>query len=195
MTVIRGGAEAPIFRFNNADLIGESLDHFVGSSSFLGASAYNIDEDAWYVIKADGTLSLQSPLISGSMTVSSGNITLSTGTNSIGSVKNSGLSQTLTRTVTTSADMTTAAAITPSPSSGQKVVLTDALISSDTEMVFTLQMETSNNVLAKLYLGANQTVSFSLQGYLKGDAINKKIFGLASATGNVSITAITFSEA
>ena len=65
MTVIRVGPEAPVFTFQNADLIGGT--HFSGSGSFLGASCFNTDTQTWYTILPDGTLggySLFSTIIS-----------------------------------------------------------------------------------------------------------------------------------
>jgi hypothetical protein len=99
------------------------------------------------------------------------------------------------RTYTTSADITTAAAITAAPTGGQKIVATDIMVSSDTAMLFSIQMETSANVLAAVRLPANGSVQISLRGYLKGDAADKKIYGKASVAGNVYITAVYFSEA
>lgn len=111
------------------------------------------------------------------------------------STKDAGPAQTLTQTYTSSADMTTAVAITPAPTTGQKIVAMDILISSDAAMSFTVQMETSNNVLAKVFLPVYGSAQISLAGGLKGDAINKRLFGKASVTGNVSITTKTYSEA
>jgi hypothetical protein len=105
-----------------------------------------------------------------------------------------GPAQTLVRTYTPSADMTTAAEITASPTGGMKIVVTDIIISSDTAMDFSIQMESSNNILAKVYLAAGSTVQITPRGYLKGDAADKKIYGKASVSGNVAITAIYFSE-
>lgn len=93
-----------------------------------------------------------------------------------------------------SADMSTAAAITDAPDTNKKVVVTDLIVSSDTALVFTVQMETSANVLAKFYIAANTTVNLSLAGCLKGDASNKKIYGKADKAGNLAITSIYYSE-
>ena len=112
-----------------------------------------------------------------------------------GNPKDAGPAQTLTRTYTASADMTTAAAITPAPAAGQKIVAMDILVSTDTAMSFTVQMETSNNVLAKVYLNGPGSAQITFRGFLKGDAADKKLMGKASAAGNVAITAVTFSEA
>jgi len=110
-------------------------------------------------------------------------------------LKDAGPAQTLTRTYTASANMSTAAAITPAPASGEKIVAMDILVSTDTEMNFSVQMETSANVLAKVFLSANGSAQITLRGMIKADAVDKKLFGKASVSGNVAITAITFSEA
>lgn len=107
----------------------------------------------------------------------------------------SGPTWTATRTYTTSADMQTAAALTVAPTSGQKIVLDDIIISTDTAMLFELEMETSGNVLAAVRLPANGTVQITLRDGLKGDLADKKIFGDASVAGNVYITACYHSEA
>lgn len=108
-----------------------------------------------------------------------------------------GPSQTLARTYTASNDMTTAAAITPAPDSGMYIKAMDILVSnlSAVDMIWDVEMETTANVLAKVALPIGQTVPITLRGMLKGDAINKKLFGKASVAGAVAITAITFSEA
>ena len=110
-------------------------------------------------------------------------------------VKVAGVSQAVTRTHITSADMTTAAAITAAPTTGQKIVATDIIISTDTAMNFNIQEETSATVFAKVYLAANSTAQISLSGYLKAAVANKKLMGKASVGGNVAITAVYFSEA
>lgn len=99
---------------------------------------------------------------------------------------------TLAQTYITSADMTTAAAITPAPAAGKKIVASGILVSTDTAMTFDIEMETSHNVLATLYLGVNDSKFIPMP--IKGDVADKKLFGKASIAGNVSITAVTYSE-
>ena len=107
-----------------------------------------------------------------------------------------GPAQEVTRTYTASADMTTAAAISPAPAEDQKIVAMDILISnlSAVDMLFDVEMETTGNILAKVPLPVNGVVPITLRGMLKGDAADKKLFGKASVAGAVSITAVTFSE-
>jgi len=109
--------------------------------------------------------------------------------------KDAGPYQTVTRTYTTSADMTGTADLTAAPTAGQKIVLMDLIISTDTAMSFTIQEETSATVFAKIYLAANSTAQITPRGYLKAAVADKKIQGDASAAGNVAITAVYFSEA
>jgi hypothetical protein len=106
-----------------------------------------------------------------------------------------GPSQTITRTYTTSADMSTAAAITAAPTSGQKIVATDILISCAVAMAVDIEMETTANILAMTYIPANGTVQISLRGCLKGDAADKKLYAKASVAGAIRITAVYYSEA
>jgi hypothetical protein len=112
-----------------------------------------------------------------------------------GAVRDAGPSWTAVPTYTTSADLTTAATITAAPTSGQKVVADDILISAAVAMEFTLQMESSTNVLASVFLPANGTAQITLRDGLKGDAADKRIFGKASAAGGVRVTVNQHSEA
>ena len=120
---------------------------------------------------------------------------LAAGTASIGSTKDNGPTQTVTRTYTASADMTTAAAITPAPTGGEKIVLMDLLISTDTAMNVLLEEETSGTDLDRIYLAANTPVPVTMRGYqIKVATADKKITAKASVAGNIAIKAVTFSE-
>lgn len=118
---------------------------------------------------------------------------LPAGTATIGATLDAGPAQTLTRTFTTSADMTTAAAITPAPAGGQRVYAVDILVSVGAAMNVLIQMETSANVLARLDFAGAGATQVTLRGILMGDADAKKLMGKTSAAGQVSFTAITFS--
>lgn len=123
------------------------------------------------------------------------NAALPAGSNTIGAMTDAGPQQTVTRTYTASADMTTAADITPAPTAGQKIVAMDVLVSTDTAMSFSIQEETSATVFAKVFLPANGSAQITLRGYIKAAVANKKLQGKASVAGNVAITTVTFSEA
>src|SRR3972149_730238 len=120
---------------------------------------------------------------------------LATGTNIIGATKDAGPNWTSVMTYTTSADMQTAAALTAAPTAGQKIVITDILISSDTIMLFEFEEETSATVFAAVRLAVNSPVQITPRGKWKLNTADKKLFGDAGAAGNVYITVWYYSEA
>lgn len=96
----------------------------------------------------------------------------------------------------TSADQSAAdAAITDAPTTGEKIVLTDIVISAAAAMRVDLKEETSGTVIASFYLAANSTVSFSLRGKAKLPTADKKLMVRTSASGNISVTPYYYSEA
>lgn len=125
--------------------------------------------------------------------ISSGSIPA--GSASIGSTKDNGPAWTVTRTYTTSADMTTAADLSAAPTSGQKIVADDILISSAVAMEFSIQEESAATAFASVFIPANGTVQITLRDGLKLATANKKLQGKASVAGNVRITACYHSEA
>ncbi len=100
-------------------------------------------------------------------------------------------------TRTNSADMTTAADVSPAADSGHKLVLKDLVVSTDTAMNFQLQEETSATVVAgPYYLPANGTIQITpLARYLKLPTADRKIQGKASVAGNITVECWTISEA
>lgn len=125
---------------------------------------------------------------------------VSAGTAAIGSVKDNGPAWTTVRGVTgvpvNSADMTTAAAVTAAPTSGQKLVIDDILVSTDTEMSVTFLEETTGTVIrGPIYLAANSTTQITLRGLTKLPTANKKLMCDASAAGNITVEVGYHSEA
>ena len=121
---------------------------------------------------------------------------LTTGTAAIGATKDNGPETAGTFTYTTSADMTTAADIGPAPTSTEKSVLLQAVISTDTAMQFTIQAETTAGAERQSwYLPANGSVIFVPRHPVKLGTADKKWQGIASAAGNVAISTVTTSEA
>ena len=120
---------------------------------------------------------------------------LATGTNIIGGTKDAGPNWTSVMTYTTSADMQTAAALTAAPTAGEKIVITDILISADTAMLFEFEEETSATVFGAVRLSANNPVQISPRGKWKLATADKKLFGDAGAAGNVYVTVWYYSEA
>jgi hypothetical protein len=70
----------------------------------------------------------------------------------------------------------------------------DIYISVNTTCYVTIQMETSGNVLAGAYAAANSIVPFTLRGYLKGNAADKKLQMKSSVASKGACTAVYFSE-
>lgn len=112
-----------------------------------------------------------------------------------GALKDNGPAWTVTRTYTTSADMTTAAAISPAGSEGMKLVADDILISAAVAMEFSIQQETEATVFASVFIPANGTVQITMRDGLKTATAVRKFFGKASVDGNVRITCCTHEEA
>jgi len=98
-------------------------------------------------------------------------------------------------TTTTSADMTGAADLTAAPTSGQKIVIDDVLLSSDTALYIDLLEETTATLIARVYLPAGGTAQFTPRGRVKLPTANKKLRGDASVAGNVAILVVYHSEA
>lgn len=109
-------------------------------------------------------------------------------------IKDNGPAWEVTRTLTKSADMTTAAAISAAPASDENLFADDVIISSDTAMSFTLQEETSTTELCKVFVPVNGTVVLSPRDGIKCPVAGKRLFGKASAAGNVAITVCQHSE-
>jgi hypothetical protein len=102
---------------------------------------------------------------------------------------------TTTYTYTTSADMQTAADISPAPTSGEYLVITDIVISSDTQMLFVFQEETSGTVIGAVRLPADGSAQITPRGTWILPVADKKLQGDASASGNVYLTVFSHSEA
>lgn len=98
-------------------------------------------------------------------------------------------------TTTTSADMTGAADLTAAPTAGQKIVIDDVLLSSNTALYIDLLEETTSTLIARVYLPAGGTAQFTPRGKLKLPSADKKLRGDASLAGNVAITVLYHSEA
>lgn len=101
----------------------------------------------------------------------------------------------VTGSAVVSSNITGTTAITDVPTTGQKLVITDVLLSTDTAMNILLQEETSANVIAKIFLPANGTVQWTPRGKVKLATANKRLMAKASVTGNVGITTNYYSEA
>jgi len=124
---------------------------------------------------------------------------LPAGTNSIGGTKDDGPQWTSVFGISgarfTSADQSGADAdITDAPTSGEKLVITDLVISVDTDMRVDLKEETSGTVVMSVYMAENSTIQVTPRTEMKLATADKKLQVRTSAAGNVAITPYYFSE-
>ncbi len=95
----------------------------------------------------------------------------------------------------TSADASGGINVTDAPTAGQKLVVTDVLVSADTAVRVDFKVETAGTVLASVYLPANGTLQLTFRGKLKLALADKKLQVQTSAAGNIAVTANYYSEA
>lgn len=107
----------------------------------------------------------------------------------------SGPTWTDSRANISSADLTSAADLTTAPTAGQKIVVTDLVVSADTAMRVDFIEETSGTILFSAFLPDNGTVPFTTRGKFKLDTADKKLRAQASAAGNIRIFCLYHSEA
>ena len=129
------------------------------------------------------------------VTLDSEAVVLGAGTTSVGGTKDDGPQWTSVYTYTTSADMTTPADLTVAPTGGQKLVITDIIISSDTQMLFVFLEETSATVIGAVRLAEDATIQITPRSKWKLPVADKKLQGDASIAGNVYLTIFYYSEA
>lgn len=94
-----------------------------------------------------------------------------------------------------SADLTSATAVTDAPTSGQKLVIRDIVISADTAMNVLLEEETSGTDIFKVFIPANGTVQLTPRSKIKLATADKKLTAKASVAGNIAVTVTYNSEA
>lgn len=110
-----------------------------------------------------------------------------------------GLSQTFSQGVTgarfTSADQSGAvAAVSDAPTSTQKLVVTEIIVSADADMRLDFSIETAGTLLASVWLLAKTTQVLRFTK-LKLATADKKLMVRTSAAGNVYVTPNYYSEA
>ena len=88
------------------------------------------------------------------------------------------------------------ASVTSAPTSGQKLVITDLLISSAAAMRLDFAIESATGtIIETFYIGVNQTIQFTPRGKWKLATADKKLQVQSSVAGNISITPFYYSEA
>lgn len=129
-------------------------------------------------------------------------VILDAGTNIVGGTKDAGPQWTSVHGVAgvpfTSADQhSVLASITDAPTSGQKLVVTDIVVSVDTAMSVTFKEETAGNavVIGPVYMAANSTLQLTPRGKLwKLSTADKKLQVITSVAGNIMVDAGYYSE-
>lgn len=96
---------------------------------------------------------------------------------------------------TASADATGTVDVTAAPTSGQKIVIDDIIVSCGAAMALTFEEETSGTDVLVLYMAANSSAQVTPRGRIKLAAADKKLRMDASAVGAVAVTVVYHSEA
>lgn len=94
----------------------------------------------------------------------------------------------VTRTRTSSADLSAGAFVSAAPGTGKKVVITDLLVSAAVDMTLTFTEETTDTVIYKLFLSANTVVQVTLRSSDVLPTAGKRLKATASVAGNVFIS-------
>lgn len=106
-----------------------------------------------------------------------------------------GMSQGIAGVPFAAADARSATPVTDAPDSGKKLVITDLVVSVDTQMTVTFFIHgTSTVVLGPLYFPANSIVQLCARGKLKVLTANKTLDVQANVTGNISVWSSYYSE-
>lgn len=117
------------------------------------------------------------------------------GAATIGATMDAGPAWTSAYLHTASADASGGADVTAAPTSGQKIVIDDIVLSVDTAMWVVFEEETSGTDIYKVYLPANTVVQITPRGKVKLPTADKKLRIDTSAAGNIAVTVVYHSEA
>lgn len=95
----------------------------------------------------------------------------------------------------TSADQSGApAAVADAPASGEKLVVTDLILSVDTAMRVSFYEQDQSDPLLELFMPANAPVQFTPRGKLKLSTADKTLMVQTSVAGNICVTPFCASE-
>lgn len=120
---------------------------------------------------------------------------IAAGTNIIGQTLDAGDGRTCTVTYTNSGNLTTAGAVTPAPTGGEKLIIIDIVVAVAAAMFILFEIETAGTDLMVVYFAAAGTYQITPRGKWKLATADKKLFADASISGEVNFTVITASEA
>jgi hypothetical protein len=86
--------------------------------------------------------------------------------------------------------------ITDAPTSGQKLVITDIIISTDADMRVDFATEgATGTILESIYMKAGDSANLTTRGKRKLPTADKKLMAKTSATGNITLNPYYYSEA
>ena len=88
------------------------------------------------------------------------------------------------------------ASVTDAPESGKKLVITDIVISVDTDMRVDFSVESANGtIIESVYMKASTTANLVTRAKRKLATADKKLQVKTSASGNITVNAYYYSEA
>ncbi len=124
---------------------------------------------------------------------------IAAGSNTIGNTRDAGPSWTtvfgVSGAVVTSADASTATAVTDAPTAGQKLVITDIFFSVGAAMTVAFEIETAGTEYLVFYCAANSSYQYTPRGKFKLATADKKLMVDTSGAGNISVKVSYYSEA
>ena len=124
---------------------------------------------------------------------------LEAGTSTIGATLDAGAEWTQSFGVSgvgfTSADASTAAAVTDAPTGGEKLVIDDIIFSVDTAMQIDFEIETAGTIFFSVHAAANVLYQITPRGKFKMPTADKKLMVDTDGAGNISVLAFYHSEA
>lgn len=210
-----GGSSGSPARFLQALEAMTALDAAIAAKAMLGGAKNPsgnlkpllVDASGNLLVSIAGTPTVQfaSPpavTISGTPSVDVSNAitigaALPAGGNVIGSTTDAGSAYSESRSTSSVADASTGGPhyICAAPSSGQKIVLVDLLVSCASDLVLTFKEETSGTTLFAIDLAAKTPFQFTPRSRLKLPTADKRIYVEASASGTVRWASFVRSEA
>lgn len=179
---INGGQQP--FSVTSTGIVRPYFAYFVGNSVVVVATAPGTGGNAITLAETGASFSVSGATLSG-------------GTSNGAGSQDAGVAWTPVRAMKNSTDLSTISDLTVAPTSGQKIVLDDLLISvGGTAMTLTFTEETSGTVLLKLFMPATSGAQqITLRNGLKVPTADKKIRVQSSAAGDVFIHSSHHSEA
>lgn len=117
------------------------------------------------------------------------------GAATIGATMDAGPAWTPAYLHTASADGSSGADATAAPTSGQKIVIDDIIVSTGAALTVTFEEETSGTDVLILYMAANGIAQVTPRGKIKLPVADKKLRVKTSGAGAVAVTICYHSEA